>query len=219
VLSIQKQKDVSGEIRWSAFIRVPGRPAICKSFSNKELSINWGQQAEKEIKDGSYHFPSCDKKSTLSDLIDRYLADGILDHYRAPLEVARRLTYWKEVLGDFELKSITSERLRQEQEKLCNTISTRAAPFAPSTVNHYFSVLNALFIYGEASLGWVTTNPCVKVRRLKRRYRPRKKKPVVVAKGSTSSNDIMIPVLERLRQEKDKIERKICVVESIIEDL
>jgi len=85
VASIQKRKDV-----WQVRILVKGFPTLTKSFESQRLAKVWATQKENELLRGVYRDTSTVQKTTLSQLIDRYLVE-VTPHMKGAHEDTYRL--------------------------------------------------------------------------------------------------------------------------------
>jgi hypothetical protein len=68
--SIQKRKDV-----WQVRVRVTGLPTLVRSFNSRKSAQVWANEKDNEQLRGVYRDESDAQKTTLSQLIDRYLVD------------------------------------------------------------------------------------------------------------------------------------------------
>ena len=72
--SIQKRKDV-----WQVRVRVTGLPTLVRSFDSRKSAQVWANEKDNEQLRGVYRDESDAQKTTLSQLIDRYLVDHPAD--------------------------------------------------------------------------------------------------------------------------------------------
>ncbi len=172
--SIQQRINKNGTKVWRAIIRIKGYPTVCDHFDRKQEAQDWANDIERQIKLGKYNFGKQDQKKTVSDLIDRYIADGALEHHKAAKDTRRHLEYFKSTIGDYALTFITPELLLDERKKLLETTSTQGTPRTPATVNRYFSSLSGALRYACKNLRWVDENSCANLLKLKENSRKRR---------------------------------------------
>jgi len=166
--SIYKRKSKTGKgHRWRAVIRPKGHPSICKSFSRKEEAKDWAEAAEYKVKSGDFNFLSHKNPHTFQDLVQRYIDDGLLDHYRAKRDAIRHLNYFSGRMGAYALPHITSELLTKERKLLQTGTTTTGKVRSSSTVNRYMASLSAILSYAYKHLGWISANPCARLKKLK----------------------------------------------------
>ncbi len=164
--SIQKRKNKNGTSHWRAVVRIKGYPTVCNHFDRKQEAEDWAVGIEREIKQGKYNFDRHKDQKTFSQLIDRYLSDGALEHIRSAEDVTYHLNYWKSRIGDYALIHLTSEFIGQERQHLANVPTNKNLKRSPATVNRYIASLSALFSH-SVRLQWIDENPCFRLTKLK----------------------------------------------------
>lgn len=174
-------------------VRIKGYPTVCNHFDRKQEAMDWAADVERQIKLGKYKFGREDQKKTLSDLIDRYIEDGVLDHHKAAKDTRRHLEHFKKVLGGYAIAYITPDLLLAERKKLLNSPSAKGTKRNPSTVNRYFSALSGVLRYGCRNLRWMDDNPCTNLLKLKESPKERR----------TLSTDEEVRLLNACRQSKN----------------
>ncbi|MCB1111187.1 MAG: hypothetical protein H7A37_00480 [Chlamydiales bacterium] len=158
--TITQRKNKNGTKVWRAIIRLKGYPTVCDHFDRKQEAQDWANETEWQIKLGRYKFGKEDQKKTLSDLIDRYFSDGVLDHHKSPKDAKRHLEYFRSSLGSYALTYLTPELLLSERKKLQETPTYRGEKRNPATVNRYMSSLSGALCYACRNLRWIDENPC-----------------------------------------------------------
>jgi integrase len=162
--SIYKRKDGNG---WRAVIRIKGYPTICDHFERKQQAIDWANDIERQIKLGQYKFDQHNQLHTFSELFDRYLQDGALEHHRSSDDTRRHLDYWKKELGAYALVHITPELLGKVRQKLIETPTSKSQKRTAATTNRYMASLSALLSYATKNLKWISENPAFSLIKLK----------------------------------------------------
>ncbi len=162
--SIKKRKNKNGTSHWRAVIRLKGHPTVCNHFERKQEAEDWAADTEKKIKQSKYNFDR--KEHTFSELIERYINDGALQHIRSADDVTRHLNYWKSRLGDYALHHLTPELIGEQRRYLANPLSPQDKAPAPATINRYVSSLSAILSYA-VQLRWIDDNPCFNLKKLK----------------------------------------------------
>lgn len=164
--SIFKRKNKDGTACWRAVIRIKGYPTTCAHFDRKQEADDWAVETERKIKMGQFQFDRHKKQQTFTQLIDRYINDGALEHIRSAKDVMRHLDYWKKRLGDYSLVHLTPDFIGKERYHLAETPTSKGSKRSPATVNRYISSLSALFSFA-LKLRWIDENPCFNLTKLK----------------------------------------------------
>jgi hypothetical protein len=71
--------------RWQARITRKGHPDLTKTFAFKDNAQRWARAIEREIDARSFLPRQCPVGLTLSDLIKRYVSEGV-PHFRGPAQ-------------------------------------------------------------------------------------------------------------------------------------
>src|ERR1700676_2463699 len=107
--SIFKRKNTNGTTVWRAVVRIKGYPTLCNHFERKQEADDWAKETERKIKLGQFKFDQHKQLHTFTQLTDRYIMDGAVEHHRSSRDTLRHLDYWKTRLGSYALVHITSE--------------------------------------------------------------------------------------------------------------
>ena len=107
--SIQKRKNKNGTSHWRAVVRIKGYPTVCNHFDRKQEAEDWAADVERQIKQGKFKFDQHKQQHTFTQLLERYINDGALEHIRSAEDAIHHLEYWKSRLGSFSLSLLTPE--------------------------------------------------------------------------------------------------------------
>lgn len=165
--SIFKRKNDNGTTVWKAVVRIKGYPTVCNHFERKQEADDWAQGIERQIKRGEFKFDQHNQLHTFTQLIDRYLADGAIEHHRSADDTKRHLVYWQSRFAAFALVHITPELIGKERQHLLETPSSQKKKRTAATVNRYIASLSLLFSYAGKQLHWISENPCANLIKLK----------------------------------------------------
>ncbi len=165
--SIQKRVNKNGTFHWRVLIRLKGYPTVCNHFDRKKEAEDWAQAVERQIKAGKYKFDRANHQRTFLELVDRYKADGVLDHLKSAKDVLRHLKYWKERLGAYALVHLHSDLLSKERSLLVETPTSKGNKRDAATVNRYMASLSSCLSYAVKQLRWIDDNPCFNLMKLK----------------------------------------------------
>lgn len=164
--SITKRKNKDGTSHWRVIIRLKGNPTVCNHFDRKQEAEDWASDTERQIHLGKYRFSQHKEQHTFSQLLDRYINDGSLEHIRSAEDVLHHLLYWKEHLGNFALLYLTPDLIGKERQILADSLTPRKQRRSSATINRYVSSLSALFSFA-VKLRWIDENPCFSLTKLK----------------------------------------------------
>ena len=165
--SVYKRKNEDCTTCWRAVVRIKGHPSVCNHFERKQEADDWATDVERQIRLGQYQFDRHSVTNTFSDLTDRFLRDGALEHHRSAKDTLRHIAYWKNRLGAFALVHVTAELVGQERQLLLDTPTPKGTKRASATVNRYIATLSALFSYASQQLRWIKESPCANLMKLK----------------------------------------------------
>jgi integrase len=162
--TISKRVSASGVVSWRAQIRVKGRPALSATFPRKTDATRWAEQTEADLRRDLLLPEVAGRRHTLAELLERYLdhraAMGGLDRQRVS-----QLRWWTERLGAFALADVTPARIATARDALLAGEGPTGAKLAPASAVRYLAALSHVCSWGERELGWLSSNPCRKVKR------------------------------------------------------
>ena len=122
--SIFKRKLKEGNgFSWRAIVRLKGHPAVCESFERKQQAEDWAKETERKIKQGQFKFHQHNQQYTFSQLIERFLQDGALEHHRSKEDTLRHLSYWEKCFENYGLIYITEDFIGKQRQLLEEWIS------------------------------------------------------------------------------------------------
>jgi len=165
--TIETRTDSTGKKTYRVKVRIKGHPPETKTFDQRSVAKNWGQQREADIKRGlafkDYHA----KHNTLSNLIDKYTTEVLPHKPKLAPTRKKHLQWWKQELGAYMLSAIDAEKLNAAKAKLRVTKAYRKETnFAPATINRYLASLADVLSYAVRELGWLQLNPMRMVSKL-----------------------------------------------------
>src|SRR3989304_6132032 len=165
--SIFKLKNNDGTTVWRPVVRIKGYPAVCNHFERKQEADDWAHDVERKIKLGQFKLDQHKQQHTFTELIDRYISDGALQHHRSAEDTLCHLTYWKERLGAYALIHLTPDLIGKERQLFLDTPSAKGKKRSSATANRYISSLSSSLSYATRQLRWINENPCISLKKLK----------------------------------------------------
>lgn len=164
---IEKRTTKAGKTTYRVQIRLKGRQPETATFDRLTDAKRWATQTEAAIREGRYFHAAAGKGKTLADAIERYSRD-ILPNLKDHKHRAAQLDWWKDKIGATAIKDITPalitecrDELKANPYKIGNTERQRT----DATVNRYVAALSPVMAAAARDWGWITDNPCLKVRR------------------------------------------------------
>jgi len=150
--TIERRKS-HGQKVYYAKVRIKGQ-AQSATFHSWSEARKWTQEVEAEILDGR-HAPM---RHTLSELIDRYMAEVLPQKKPSTILTQRaQLLWWESHLGHCALYDITPSRILDCRAKLrCSN----------GTTNRYTAVLSHVFTVA-LEWQWCQENPVRRLRKLR----------------------------------------------------
>ena len=165
--SIYKRKNSNGTTVWRAIVRKKGYSSACNHFERKQEAEDWAQNVERQIRLGQFKLDQHLQVHTVTELIERFIQAGALEHHRSAEDTLRHLNYWKSRLGSYALVHITPELVGKERQVLMETPSAKGLKRTSATVNRYLASLSSILSYAVCQLHWISENPCLSLQKLK----------------------------------------------------
>ena len=139
---------------WQAKVRRKGYPAQSKTFETKSAAKDWAKKIEAKMAEGVFVSASDAERTTLGDLIDRF----ITDYAEKPENYKQRedkkeawrfqLQHLKNALGQYSLAVIDQKLIRKYRTDRGNTL-WRGEKIKDSTIRKEIFMLSKLFSYAE----------------------------------------------------------------------
>ncbi|MBD5391642.1 site-specific integrase [bacterium] len=165
--NIQKRESKSGVISYRALVRIKGHPVQSRTFTQRTKAVEWAKRTEIDIRDGKY-LPSLEaNRRTVSELIDRYIAEELPKKQNKNHDVSRHLEIWRSLIGAYALIAIKTDILTWAINKIAAMPTPHGGTKSPATMNRYIASLSVVFSYGYKNLDWLSHNPIEKVRKYK----------------------------------------------------
>lgn len=163
---IQTRQDSKGKTKYTARIRVKGYKPQSATFTTLTAAKTWANKQEAAMRDGK-HLPAQEaKRRTLAEAIDRYKSGPDYASKEASTRYTqdKQLEHWRDRLGHMTLAQITPEVIGDERDRLAKG-EDRATPKprTAATQVRYLSALSAVLAYTIGELGWMESNPAIKV--------------------------------------------------------
>ncbi len=140
-------------------VRRKGRPLVSQTFPNKTLAKEWAKKVEGEIASTRFLRRIEEEKHTLSEAIDRFIAENLSELSEQEQKSRRtHLNWWRDRLGSLSLAAVTPAAITEARAALLDRVSG-------ATSNRYLAALSAVLTLAEKEWEWLSRNPVSKVRR------------------------------------------------------
>lgn len=147
--------------KWQARVQRNGQPDLAKSFDSRRDAESWARQIEAEIDRGAFRDRTEAERTTLGELIARYLRDVTPDKKSAFSEAKRIDKFLRdEKICQFKASSLTGKLFAEWRDKRLKEVSG-------STVNRELGLLSHVINTARKEWGVHIDNPIALIRRPK----------------------------------------------------
>lgn len=157
--TIEKRTTQDGDIRYRAVVRLKGHPVQRATFERKTDAGKWARATESAIREGRYFKTAEAKRHTLTEAIERYLAEVMPHKPKSAPKQTAQLNWWKERIGAYTLADVSAALIIEQRAKL---VTDTSAP----TANRYMAALGHLLTVCVQDWGWLDDSPMRKVKRM-----------------------------------------------------
>ncbi|KVF71611.1 integrase [Burkholderia sp. FL-7-2-10-S1-D7] len=140
---------------WICQVRKKGYPATSKKFATKIEALAWGRMIESEMDRGLFASRDDAERTTLADLLDRYIRDISPTKRSGGSDKGRAQKVMKQ-LGAYKLTALTSTHLVGYRD-------TRLKEVSPQTVVHELNLVNRVLTLATREWGIVLPRGVPKV--------------------------------------------------------
>jgi integrase len=165
--SIDKREGPSGTT-YRVRVRLRGEQPRVRTFKRKTDAELWAKKIESDLGHGLYVPTTADRRRTLGELIDKFIAEQLPIRQRKADErnVRRTLAWWKEHAGYVTLDKLTPQTIAGFRSQLSARtvgVGESAQPVTQATVNRYLAALSAVCKWAWKELHWLPGNPVLSV--------------------------------------------------------
>lgn len=156
-----------GMISFHAEVRLKGFPKKRRTHRTRTEAKKWIQSLEAQMRDGRYRKSASTQKQTVSELLDRYIAEKLSDHPKRLKKTEAHFIWWKRELGHLLLSDLTPPLIANCRDKLMKEQTCRHRLRSSSTVNRYLASFSKALSVGVKEWEWLDENPMQKVEKKK----------------------------------------------------
>jgi integrase len=161
--AIESRRADDGSLSYRVKVRLKGHPTTTGTFQRITDAKRWAQSTEAAIREGRYFKTAEAKRHTLGDLVDRYIAEVLLDKPKNAANSQQHLIWWKSKLGAYLLSDVSPALIVKYRNELLATITRRGTKMANGTVVRYMASLSHAFSLAVKDWQWVDDSPLRKV--------------------------------------------------------
>ncbi|MFB0914945.1 MAG: site-specific integrase, partial [Burkholderiaceae bacterium] len=138
--------------RWQARVRRQGHPDETRSFLTHKEAELWARTVESGIDHGSFISPTQAKKTTLGDLIQRYIAEVLPSMKGATDDTIRLKAICRRPICRNSIASLSPAKIAAYRD-------LRLKEVAPGTVVRELAYLSSIINHGRREWGIHANNP------------------------------------------------------------
>jgi integrase len=144
--------------KWQARIKRDGFPDQVKSFEAKAEAERWARSVESDMDRGSYVSYTEAQKTTLADLIQRYMVEVLPSMKGAPEDSIRLRAICRRPICKNSIAALTPTKIAAYRD-------LRLTEVAPGTVVRELAYLSSIINHGRREWGINANNPVALVRK------------------------------------------------------
>ncbi len=137
--------------------RKKGYPDQVQTFPDEKLAKRWLAEQERNALLGIHFSQVRASEHTLSEAIDRYIAEELPRKPRNAQNVEHHLKWFREELGDYALSAIRPSLINEKRVILEQGVMKTGEKRSPTTVRHYLISLSHLFTIAVRGIGSLCT--------------------------------------------------------------
>jgi integrase len=144
--------------KWQARVNRDGFPDQVKTFESKADAERWARSQEFEMDRGGYTCPLEARKTTLGELIQRYMAEVLPSMRGAPEDSIRLKAICRRAICKFSVTALTPAKFAEYRDQ-------RLKEVAPGTVIRELAYFSSIINHGRREWGIHANNPVALVRK------------------------------------------------------
>lgn len=146
-------------------IRLKGYPPQSETFNRLTDAKRWAQSTEAAIREGRHFKNAAAKKHTVSELIDKYIAEILPTKPRNARSQKTQLLWWKQELGALTLANLSSADIGKCRDKLLAREIKPGKRLCGSTAVRYLAAFSHALTTAVKEWEWLDDSPMRKVRK------------------------------------------------------
>lgn len=161
--TFEKRKNDDGSTGYRVKIRLRGFEPVSATFDRLTDAKTWASQTETDLKANRYFGAA--KRHTVSELLDRYVAEG-LTGLKSARDVKQRLGVWRDRVGKLLLSDLSVGTIKKHKDEIKATPKERGeGERSGADVNRTMAALSSALSFAVKELEWLEENPMKRVRK------------------------------------------------------
>lgn len=144
--TIIRREDSKGNVSYQAKVRKVGFPIISKTFPSKDEAAAWTAEIEANLANGATKRTLLSAKTSMSELIDRYLDEVTPRKKSADTEKYHIRVIQRSQLAKYTVGTLTPDAVRTYRDDRLKKVS-------PSTVNRELNILHHMIEFARKEWG------------------------------------------------------------------
>jgi integrase len=164
--SIVRRVASDGTISYQVKVRVRGERSRSRTFKRKTDAATWAAKAESDMGHGTYVPTTADRRRTLAELIDKFIAEylPVKPNNKNAEKQLSLLAWWKDHAGFVTLDKLSPQTVAGYRAELSAQRSQRGgAVLSGATVNRYLAALSSVCKWAWKELAWLPSNPVLAI--------------------------------------------------------
>lgn len=126
--------------KWQARVQRTGQPPLSKTFNSRADAERWSRQVESQIDQGRFVSFKLDERTTLADLVTRYMAEVTPSMKSAKADLIRLAALKRNPLCKLSMAALTPARVAEFRDHRLKFVSSgtviRELAYISSIINH-----------------------------------------------------------------------------------
>ena len=161
--TFEKRRNEDGSTGYRVKIRLRGFEPVSATFDRLTDAKTWASQTETDLKANRYFGAA--KRHTVSELLDRYVAEG-LTGLKSARDVKQRLGVWRDRVGKLLLSDMSVGTIKKHKDEIKATPKERGeGERSGADVNRTMAALSSALSFAVKELEWLEENPMKRVRK------------------------------------------------------
>lgn len=148
-------------------IRLKGHPHTSKNFESYEEAKNWRHETIEAMKSHLPYETTTMRRTTLGDLIDRYIASEMDEESSNYQTRVGQLKWWKQMIGHCILTKVTEDLICKCRDSLLKTKDQFGRSRSKATFNRYRTSLSCVLNVALREWRLIPSSPIKNIRKLK----------------------------------------------------
>ncbi|MBB1471833.1 site-specific integrase [Luteimonas sp. MC1782] len=163
--TIEKRTASDGTTSYRVKVRLRGERPRSRTFQRITDAKAWAAKVESDLGHGVYVPTTADRRTSLGDLIDKYVTDylPVKANNRDHAGQVAMLSWWREEYGFVTLDKLQPAVFSEARGKLAKRLNRYGNPLSGATINRYLAAISAVCKWAWKELHALQSNPVLSV--------------------------------------------------------